>query len=119
MKTRKELKAEYKEKKFPIGVFQIRNLETGKIFLGSSLNLDAIRNRHLFQLNMGSHRNKALQADWNTYGESKFAFEIIEKIEQKDGDGLDYSKEIQALEGMYFEGIQPFGEQGYNSIPKN
>lgn len=42
MKAQKDLKAEYKQKKTKMGVFQIRNTVTGKILLGSGLNLDAI-----------------------------------------------------------------------------
>jgi hypothetical protein len=35
IRTKKELKEEYKLKKFKIGVFAVRNLLNGKIFIGS------------------------------------------------------------------------------------
>mgnify|MGYP002383887052 CR=1 FL=1 len=47
--TQKELKEKYKQMKFPMGVFQIRNTVNGKIFVDSSTNLPAIWNRHKTQ----------------------------------------------------------------------
>lgn len=42
MKTKKELTEEYKQLKFKMGLFQIRNVINGKIFVESSINLYAI-----------------------------------------------------------------------------
>lgn len=41
MKSKKELKSVYKEMKFPMGVFQIKNKVNGKIFIEGSLNIPA------------------------------------------------------------------------------
>jgi len=60
MKTRKELKEEYKNLKFEMGVFQIRNHVNGKIFIGSRLDLKAFWNAQKWQLDFGMHRNAAL-----------------------------------------------------------
>jgi hypothetical protein len=114
MKSKKELKEEYKNKLFPMGVYQIRNSANGKIFVGSSTNLNAIWNRHLFQLNMGSHRNASLQQDWKTFGEDAFVYEILDEIEPEEGKVVDYKKEVLELEEMYVENLQPFGDRGYN-----
>lgn len=115
MKTQKELKEAYKLMKFPMGVFQIRNTVNGKIFVDSSNNLDAIWNRYRAELGFGSHPNKALQQDWNTYGEENFRYEILSVLEQKEGDtATDYAKEVKVLEAMYKEELQPYGEKGYN-----
>lgn len=115
MKTRKELKDAYKQMKFRMGVFQIRNTVNGKIYIESSVNLDAIWNRHRFQLNAGNHPNNVLQQDWNTYGESQFCYEILAELEQdEDGGARDYSKDLKALELLYVEELEPFGEKGYN-----
>ena len=70
---KKDLKREYRETKIPMGVYQIRNLTNGKVFVGSSLNLSGIFNRYKFALIAGSHPNKALQADWSKLGTDKFA----------------------------------------------
>jgi hypothetical protein len=67
-KSRKELKEEYKQRKPKIGVFQIRNILNGKIFIGSSINLDAAWNSQEFRLNAGAHPNAGLQKDWMALG---------------------------------------------------
>lgn len=116
MKTKKEIKQEYKQKKFRMGVFQIRNLSNGKVFISSSVNLDAIWNRHKFQLGMGSHPNKDLQKDWNESGAGNFIFEILEELKVSDDPAIDNAKETEVLEEMVIEKIQPFGDRGYNKI---
>lgn len=113
-KTKKELKEEYKQKKFRIGVYQIRNTVNGKIFIGSNVNLDAIWNRHQIALETGRHQNSNLQAEWNSFGEDKFKYEILAEVEQKENENIDYAKEAKQLEELYIEELQPFGEKGYH-----
>ena len=43
---KKDLKQDYKQMKFRMGVFQIRNTLNNKIFVDSSMDLVAIWNRH-------------------------------------------------------------------------
>lgn len=117
MKDRKALKAAYKEMKFKMGAFQIRNLSNGKLLVGSSANLDAIWNRHRFQLNMGSHRNEVLQKEWNTFKEDNFAFEVLEELPHRD-DTSDYSEELSLLEAFYIEKLNPYGALGYHQAAK-
>jgi len=116
--SRKELTAAYKQMKFRIGVFQIRNLTNDKIYVGSSVNLDAIWNRLRVELNFGSFANAALQRDWKQYGEASFAYEVLAEIDQKDGETADYAKEVKVLEGLYLDELKPYGERGYNPAPK-
>ncbi len=118
MKTRKELTEAYKQMKFKMGVFQIRNIVSGKVFVESSLNLDAIWNRNRLQLDFGSHTCKDLQNDWKALGEENFKFEILSEIDHREGLNVDYKKELKLLEHMFLEEIQPFGEKGYNKPPK-
>jgi hypothetical protein len=114
MKANKQLKDEYKLKKFKIGVFQIRNTVNQKVFIDSSVNLDAIWNRHRAELNAGGHRNETLQKEWKEFGEPNFSFEILSELQQ-DGDGkTDYNKEARKLALMFIEERQPFAEKGYN-----
>lgn len=114
MKTKKELKAIYKEMKFRMGVFQIRNKVNGKIYVEGSLDLVSIWNRHKFQLKMGVHTVEALQHDWNALGEENFAYDILSEIKQDDTGNADYQKEVRLLEQMYIDELQPFDERGYN-----
>lgn len=117
MKTKKELKDEYKRMKFRIGVFQIRNKANGKIFIGSSSDLVAIWNRYKFQLNAGMHQNTDLQNDWKKYGEEQFSYEIVDEIKQDDTKETDYVKEARELERLIIEERQPFDDKGYNKRP--
>jgi group I intron endonuclease len=117
---RAEIKRNYKQTHRPMGVYQIKNLTNDKILVGSSLNLDSIKNRHFFELKMGSHRNETLQKEWNEYGETAFSFTILEQIKPEEEtvesfDILDkYRAQLQALEEQWIDKLQPYGERGYN-----
>lgn len=115
MKTRQEIKQEYKRRVKPAGVFQIKNLANGKVLLGSSLNLDSPLNGHRFMLQIGKHRNEDLQNDWNQYGAENFVFEILEKVVMKDDPDFNLSDELTLLEEIWIEELKPFGERGYNT----
>jgi group I intron endonuclease len=115
MKTRKELKAEYKNMKFRMGVFRIFNKINGKIYIGSSPDLIAAWNSQRFQLEAGLHPCAALQSDWKTFGQGNFTYEILEEIKQSDDAPKDFGKDLKALEELIIEELKPFGEKGYNS----
>jgi hypothetical protein len=118
MPSRQELKRAYQERPKPAGVFQIVNTVTGKLLLGSSLNLEGPLNAHRFTLTIGSHRNRALQADWNTYGADAFRFEILEVVKVTDDPHFSLDDELTLLEQIWLEQLQPFGERGYNTDAK-
>jgi group I intron endonuclease len=115
MKSREDLKREYKERRKPAGIFQVRNTVNGKVLLGSSLNLEGPLNSHKFMLTIGRHRNEALQKDWNQVGPDKFVFEILEVVKVKDDPGFNLEDELTLLEQIWLEKLQPFGERGYNT----
>lgn len=100
MKTKKDLKNEYKQYKPTMGVFKIENKANGKMLLESSTNITAIWNRYKMELKMGSCKNKSLQDDWKEFGEDNFVFEIISEIEHKDDADLNYNKELKVLKEM-------------------
>ena len=60
------------------GVYQIRNLVNGKIYIGSSKTLAGRLKRHLNNLCKNKHDNCHLQMAFNKYGKNNFIFEIIE-----------------------------------------
>jgi len=115
---KKNLKRDYQQGTRPMGVFLIRNNVSDKVFLGVSLNLDGVINRHKFQLKSGVHANKALQADWNALGSGNFAFEIIDELTPSQDPGRDYRQELELLEKLWLEKLAPFGERGYNERKK-
>lgn len=114
MKSKKELKREYIERPKPAGVFQIKNIANGKVLLGSSLNLEGSLNKHRFMLMAGSHRNKALQQDWNNAEPAMFEFDILETVKVTDAPGFKLSDELTLLEQIWLEELQPVGDNGYN-----
>ena len=114
VKSIQDMKREYKERKKPAGVFQVKNLANGKVLLGSSLNLEGPLNGHRFMLTTGGHRNDELQRDWNKYGPDKFIFEILEVVKVKDDPNFNLSDELTLLEQIWLEKLQPFGDRGYN-----
>jgi len=97
------------------GVFQIRNLRNGKVFVEATRNLKTM-NGQKFQLEMGSHRNRRLQREWQEYGPDAFAFEVLEVLkppeERVPAFALDDA--LGKLRTKWLERIQPYGDRGYN-----
>ena len=79
--ARKEAIQKFKERKVALGVFAVRCTASGRVWVDSSRNLDAARNGNWFGLRNGSHRDKLLQQEWNSYGENAFQYEVLEKLE--------------------------------------
>ena len=66
------------------GIYQIRNLVNGKVYVGSAVNLQHRRREHRSDLRNGTHHSIKLQRAYNKYGESSFAFEILEYVEDRN-----------------------------------
>ena len=94
-----ELKKIYKEMKFKIGVFQLKNTANQKIFAGSSTDLNAIWNRMRTELKFGNYPNVELQKYWKKFGEENLIFEIVSEIKQEENDkNVNYRKEVKHRE---------------------
>jgi hypothetical protein len=111
----KQLKKEYQQTRRAIGVFLIRNNLNDKVFLAAGVNLPGLINRHKFQLIHGNHFNKELQVDWNAFGSNNFAFEIVDELSPRAAAELDERAEVEFLEKLWLEKLQPFGDRGYNA----
>jgi group I intron endonuclease len=60
------------------GVYSIRNVVNGKVYVGSAAKAISSRWKfHRRNLRRGTHFNRHLQAAWNHYGSQAFAFEVI------------------------------------------
>lgn len=120
MKSRnRELKKDYQLDPRPMGIFQIRNAVSGKVLIGKSTDLPGIINRHRFELQMGGHMNKELQADWNRLGADAFAFEILDELTPRPEPDYNYAEDLSQLEAMWLDNLQPFDDRGYNSRPES
>lgn len=112
---RAEIKRNYKQNLPDMGVYQIRNKVNGRIYVGSSMNLDGTRNSRLFQLKMGKIVfSRELQKDLSQFGADTFEFSVLDVLDKPEpGDNVE--RLLAALELQWLEKLQPFGERGYNS----
>ena len=85
MSKQRDLKAAYKREARPMGLYVVRNTRTATAYIGAATDLDGILNRNRFEMKMGGHTNKALAADLKAHGLDAFAFEIVDRIEPKEG----------------------------------
>lgn len=62
------------------GIYQIKNELNGKLYIGSSVNIERRWRVHLAGLRLGWHHNPHLQAAFRKYGEQAFAFSVLECV---------------------------------------
>ncbi|MCP3103130.1 GIY-YIG nuclease family protein [Myxococcus sp. K15C18031901] len=115
---RSELKRGYKEKPPPMGVYAVRNRANGKVLVGASLNLPGMLNRIRFELETGMPRIPALLEDWRRHGADQFSFDVLDVLEPPEEPGVDLKAELQVLEALWLDRLQPYGDAGYNERPK-
>lgn len=99
---RREILADWKERRPDMGVFALVCTATGDVFMGTSRDLDNAANRHLFQLETQLHPNRSLQALWNRYGRDAFAQEKIETLEYERPDEIT-AEDLKALLSLCLE----------------
>ncbi|NLV20450.1 MAG: GIY-YIG nuclease family protein [Syntrophomonadaceae bacterium] len=112
----KEMKQRYKQNPPRGGVYQIKNLVNGKIFIGSNPNVEAKIRARQFEMKMGGNNFiKDLQADLQEFGFDNFAFEVLEYLDP-DEKSLEVDREeLSLLEAIWLEKLQPYGDKGYNT----
>jgi hypothetical protein len=116
---KKELASAYAQSFRPMGIFQIRNTENGKIYVGASMDLDGMRNRIAFIGGLAVPFFE-LKEDWQHYGAERFVFEILDQLkplEESQSDRSEpakYRKELDALLELWLEKLQPYDNKGYN-----
>ncbi|MEH7225709.1 GIY-YIG nuclease family protein [Bacillus sp. JJ1566] len=113
MDRKKELKQQYKETPIEAGVYQIKNTQNGKVFIGSTKNFKTL-NGLKFSLEAGSLMNKELQEDWRQYGASAFSIDILETLKKKEDPYFNEKEALLELENKWLDQIQPYDDRGYN-----
>ncbi|MBJ6360156.1 GIY-YIG nuclease family protein [Paenibacillus sp. GCM10012307] len=109
---RKELQEAYKQLKTYMGVIQVTNKVSGKIFVDTYPNLKNKWSTIQASLDMGQFPNLELQKEWKELGAESFSYEVLE---QKEADDIsDMRWELKQLKKRWFEKLQPFGDKGYN-----
>ena len=66
------------------GVYQIHCIPTGKIYVGSAVNLRERWYKHRWRLRRGEHVNRYLQQAWVKYGEQNFEFTVLEFVDRNN-----------------------------------
>jgi hypothetical protein len=100
---RKAALVDFKDRAPDRGVYAVRCLRNGRVWVGASPNLGAAKNGLWFQLRTGVCRDRGLQERWTEAGEEAFAFEVVERLEEnvapmRVSDLLKQGKERHARE---------------------
>lgn len=88
------------------GIYRITNTVNNKFYIGSSKDIKNRWRKHRYDLKHNCHPNQHLQNAWNKYGESVFAFDVIEVCELK-------KEVILEREQYYIDTLNP----QYNIVP--
>jgi group I intron endonuclease len=91
------------------GIYVIRNLKTGNVYVGSSDNIERRVRAHINLLARGRHHSIKLQRAWDKHGSDLFAFETLEVV-------ADVERLVER-EQEYIDSMGAFGRGGYNMIP--
>jgi hypothetical protein len=78
---KREAARKFKERKPVLGVFVVRCVATEHVWVGTSRNLSAEKNRCWFCLRNTSHLDRSLQQEWTRQGESAFEYEVLETLQ--------------------------------------
>jgi group I intron endonuclease len=87
------------------GVYQIRNMVNGRLYVGSAVRIWSRWTIHRRQLNRGTHHSVVLQRAWNKYGEDSFDFSVLEFCD---------SDRLIEVEQSFIDGLSP----DYNIAPR-
>jgi hypothetical protein len=97
---RRELSRAVRDAFPPMGVYAIRDAVTGAVRVHASRNVHGSINRDQFALRLGSHRDKALQAEWS-HEPARFTFEVLEMVKERKEPDFDYAEELRLLQQLY------------------
>ena len=65
-------------------IYKIINVINNKFYVGSAINFEKRKARHLWRLRRGDHANKHLQAAWQKHGEQAFVFAIVQTVAENE-----------------------------------
>lgn len=63
-------------------IYKIINVVNNKFYVGSAVDFEKRKARHIWRLRRGDHANKHLQAAWSKYGEQAFVFAVVEVVSE-------------------------------------
>jgi hypothetical protein len=99
--ARRQAQREFKEREVWPGVYAVRCLATGEVWVAASRNIDSQENSVWFSLRTGGHPNRALQAAWAKYGAEGLAYEVLERIVEPELTPLGLADRSKAQEAHW------------------
>ena len=94
-----------KRDNYPRTIYAIKHNVTGKVYIGSSVNISERYYAHICLLRKGKHSANLMQKDFDKYGEDYTVYKIGTIKDESEKD-LEYQKMLE------YDTINP--EHGYN-----
>ncbi len=89
------------------GIYQIRCLVNGKVYIGSAVNIQERWKNHRSVLKRRMHHSSYLQNSWNKYGADQFVFEVLQLVAEKT--------DLIHIEQEWLDRVRPFDQTvGFN-----
>ena len=107
---RKKLTPKY----YYAGVYMIRNEHNGKVYIGSSCNIEQRLEAHRRTLSKGTHHCKALQEDYDRHHPMSVDVLYVEPVPRNNRTTARYK--LYAIEWQFIEKYDAINS-GYNELP--
>ena len=106
-RNKEEYAKRYAENKAeePNCVYQIKNLENNKVYIGETIRGELRWKEHLRDLRGNRHPNKLLKEDFDKYGEEAFEWSTLKEFEDGDKSVL-LLEEARSIEQFITEGVE-------------
>lgn len=91
------------------GIYQIRHVASGRVYVGSAVNIEKRWRDHRRQLAAGKHHSRKLQRAWIKYGAGAFQFEVVDPNVPKPS--------LTQREQHWIDRLSAFGD-GFNMRPR-
>lgn len=93
------------------GIYVIRNIVSGRVYVGSAVNFFNRWKSHRHTLSNGTHHSRTLCRSWSKHGKEAFVFEIIEIVDKKE--------ELLAREQFWIDALNSANPRtGFNIAPQ-
>lgn len=107
-------------------IYQIKCLQNNGVYVGQTSQLKSRKYSHFFKLRKGTHYNKELQKDFDSYGELFFEFKIIYELKFNNLDKYTVPRMPEIIESLVIgellkkDGIKIYNyDYLYSLIKKN
>jgi len=91
------------------GIYCIEHADSGRVYVGSALNMRGRVELHIRLLSAGNHHSPILQRSWVKYGSDAFDIYVLEIVP-------DHNR-LSTAEQMWIDRLQAVGKNGFNIMP--